>query len=612
VKKTAQKSKLIDLEAHRWIFGSLIVATFYFQTNLADPFNSPKSWIIFLASAWLIGYLVSFRRLITGNRELQIVVSLATVFVVASSVVTIFTNFKFIAIFGDTQRRNGFTSYLSLTIILLAAALFIRTFNARRIYFVALFVSLSSAIYAFMQTNGKDFVKWNNPYNSIIGTVGNPNFAAAVMAVMGVLVVSITLIKSFPKYVRITSPFVGIFLLYLIYKSQARQGLLAYILGVGVFMCIWTLGKNRKLGFAAIGAGIIVFILGVLGMLQMGPLEKYLYKPSVSVRGYYWRAGIEMLKHHPLFGVGMDSYGAFFKQYREVGYPLSYGFEITSSNAHNTFIQFFATGGLLLGVSYLALNAYIFYRAIVGLRKLTGDNKLMLAGVFSAWIAFHAQSLVSIDNIGISIWGWVLGGAIVGLSISNDQQPAEDQKQFAVKRNQINLGRISVSVAASIVPFILIVFLYRGESDSFKSTIQFDKNNATLQAVFKDAQLKVINDPLNDPTYKLRSAMALVSNGFLDQGLPVVKKIYAENPRNMDALNALIWISEQLNQLPEAINYREQMAKLDPWNAVNYLGLGKDYKAQGNLVKSKEMLDKILSFASANPIAEQAKTELAP
>jgi tetratricopeptide (TPR) repeat protein len=308
----------------------------------------------------------------------------------------------------------------------------------------------------------------------------------------------------------------------------------------------------------------------------------------------------------------MDSYGAFFKQYREVGYPLSYGFEITSSNAHNTFIQFFATGGLLLGVSYLALNAYILYRAIVGLRKLTGDNKLMLAGVFSAWIAFHAQSLVSIDNIGISIWGWLLGGAIVGLSISNDQQPAEDQKQFAVNRNQINLGRISVSVAASIVPFILIVFLYRGESDSFKSTIQFDKNNATLQAVFKDAQLKVINDPLNDPTYKLRSAMALVTNGFLDQGLPVVKKIYAENPRNMDALNALILISEQLNQLPDAINYREQMAKLDPWNAVNYLGLGKDYKAQGNLVKSKEMLDKILSFASANPIAEQAKTELAP
>jgi hypothetical protein len=42
--------------------------------------------------------------------------------------------------------------------------------------------------------------------------------------------------------------------------------------------------------------------------------------------------------------------------------------------------------------------------------------------------------------------------------------------------------------------------------------------------------------------------------------------------------------------------------------------LGKDYKAQGDLVKSKEMLDKILSFAkgpNADPIIEQAKVALA-
>jgi type IV secretory pathway VirB2 component (pilin) len=274
VKKQATKSKFIDLAAHRWIFGSLIAATLYFQTNLADPFNSPKSWIIFLASAWLIGYLVSFRSLIKLNRELRTVTILLTIFVLVSLVVTLFSNFKFIAFFGDTQRRNGFISYLSLSLILVATALFIRTFNVRKIYLVAVFVALPSAIYAFMQTNGKDFVKWNNPYNSIIGTVGNPNFAAAVMAVMGVLIVSITLIKSFPKYLRAVSPILGIFLLYLIYKSQAKQGLLAYILGAGVFTCIWLLGKNRKLGFAAISAGIVVFILGVLGMLQMGPLEK--------------------------------------------------------------------------------------------------------------------------------------------------------------------------------------------------------------------------------------------------------------------------------------------------------------------------------------------------
>jgi tetratricopeptide (TPR) repeat protein len=121
----------------------------------------------------------------------------------------------------------------------------------------------------------------------------------------------------------------------------------------------------------------------------------------------------------------------------------------------------------------------------------------------------------------------------------------------------------------------------------------------------------VVNSSLADPSYKLNSALQLVQYGFTDEGMIVAKKILAHDPRNLDAINGLALTSEQLNKIPDAIAYREKMAKLDPWNAVNYLALGKDYKTQGELVKSKEMLDKILSFASSHAIAEQAKTELA-
>ena len=90
-------------------------------------------------------------------------------------------------------------------------------------------------------------------------------------------------------------------------------------------------------------------------MLQIGPLAQYLYKDSVSVRGFYWRAGMKMFWENPLFGVGLDRYGAYFKEFREVNYPLRYGYEITSSNAHNTLIQIFATGGVMVGISYLCV-----------------------------------------------------------------------------------------------------------------------------------------------------------------------------------------------------------------------------------------------------------------
>jgi O-antigen ligase len=170
------------------------------------------------------------------------------------------------------------------------------------------------------------------------------------------------------------------------------------------------------LGRITIIFSTIGFIFSILGMLQIGPLQELLYKNSVSVRGYYWRAGIKMLQENLWFGVGLDNYGSFFKQYREVGYPLKYGYSLTSTNAHNVFIQHFATGGLLVGISYLLLTIFIFWRGIKSIKHFQGDERFVRSVFFIAWLAFQGQSLISIDNIGISIWGWVLGGVVVALS----------------------------------------------------------------------------------------------------------------------------------------------------------------------------------------------------
>ena len=611
MKKTRIPSKSLDQAPVSWLVAGLAFTTLYFQTNLTDPFNSPKMWIIILLASWLTGYIFSSRKLIVNSGTLRNMLITLVFFVISAIFVSLLTDFKYIAVFGDTQRRNGLLSYISLSIIMLSAAFFIRSYNIKRIFTITLFIGLLTAIYSFMQTTGNDFIKWNNPYNSIIGTVGNPNFAAAVMAVMGVIIFACAFIKEFKNYYRFLAIILTFSLFILINLSGAKQGLLSFILGCSIFLIVLIFGNNKKLGIAATVSSAFIFLFALLGMLQVGPLEKYLYKPSVSVRGYYWRAGIEMLKNHPFTGVGMDRYGAYFKQYREVGYPLSYGFDITSSNAHNTFIQFFATGGLFLGLSYLLINAYIFRRALIAFKSLNGDKKIFLSAVFSAWIAFHAQSLVSIDNIGISIWGWVLGGAIVGLSISATTPEIEDRKKFALKSDQINLSRAMVSIVLALTSILIIVSLYRAETNSFQSRANFNLNDPGTKAGFKNLEIKVINTRFIDPSYALYSGMYLIKGGFVEEGLTALKNIYEKDPRNLDALNGLALVSEQAGKNDEAIEYRTELSKLDPWNAVNYLSLGKIYKAKGDLVNMKLMLDKINSFASSDPIATQAKTELA-
>jgi hypothetical protein len=62
----------------------------------------------------------------------------------------------------------------------------------------------------------------------------------------------------------------------------------------------------------------------------------------------------------------------------------------------------------------------------------------------------------------------------------------------------------------------------------------------------------------------------------------------------------------------ESINYRLKISQLDPWNASNYLELGKNYNSQGDEFNTALMLEKIISFAPKHPIAESAKELLAP
>ena len=611
MKSSTQSKKSADLIPVRWIFGGLALVTLYFQTNLTDPFNSPKLWVLLLLASWLSGYVVSFRKVIYSRKPIKNTFSIVAAFVFFALLATIFADFHQTAIFGDTQRRNGFISYISLAIIIIAASIFVRIFNIKNLYLITYFVGTFSVIYALMQTTDNDFINWNNGYNPIITTLGNPNFAAAVMAIMGVITFSAAFNSDFKIHYRAFSILLTALLLFSIYRSNARQGLLSYILGTGLFLVIWLYGKNKKLGVFTILIGIFVVIISILGMLQIGPLERYLYKPSVTLRGYYWQAGIEMFKSHPLLGVGMDSYGYYFKEYRDVTYPLNYGFNLTSSNAHNTFIQFFATGGIFLGAAYLVLNAYILKRAIFALKNLAGNNKLIVAGVFSAWVAFHAQSLVSIDNIGISIWGWVLGGSIIGLSVSVSTPVDEDRRNFHLKPNNINLSRSLISGFSSILAVILISLLYRGENNTYKIMSAFDLQTQAGRDVHKEINLRAINTHLNDPTYKLTAAMNLAQSGFIEEGLTEVLKIHTENPRNLDALNILVRTYEQTNRIPEANIYRAKISQIDPWNADNYLSLGKNYKAQGDLVQAQAMLDKILSFAAGKEIAEQAKIDLA-
>ena len=344
-------------------------------------------------------------------------------------------------------------------------------------------------------------------------------------------------------------------------------------------------------------------------MLQIGPLTNLLYKSSVTVRGYYWRAGIQMLKDNPIFGVGLDRYGAYFKQYRESNYSLNYGFDITSTNAHNVPIQIFSTSGSLVGICYLAILAFVIWRGIIGIKNNYGNNRLAIASVFSAWLAFQAQSIISIDNIGITVWGWMLGGAVVGLSIPDlNLQTVSNGARKRVK--SISLLQPLISGTFVLISIVVVTFCFRSESNMYLQRMVFNPQVEANKAPLHEYALKTVQSPLVEPTYRLNSATNLIANNFVADGVKQLDYLYKLDPRNLDLLIYLANYEEFKGNLAGSNKYRNEIYKYDPWNSKYLLRLGENCKKLGDIPGMQDALNKILKFDRISAESKTAQLEL--
>ncbi len=596
-----------------WVLGGGLLITLYFNSKIQDPFNSPKMWILILISSWLIGHLTQDFDKIKSSKLLSKNFIIVCSFLLALLISATLTDLNYTAFFGENQRRNGWITYFALGIFFISAALYIRLENIRRFIFVSTLTGLVLSFYGMLQISGIDFVSWNNPYNAVISTVGNPNFAAAIMAVMALIIFGPVLQSSFNNIQKIFFLSAFIFILYVIYLSDARQGLLALGLGLAFYINLYVYIKNTKAGVLTSGLFGFIGISSILGMLQIGPLTDLLYKSSVTVRGYYWRAGIEMFKSEPLTGIGVDRYGAYFKEFRESTYPLNYGFTITSSNAHNVPIQIFATAGLFAGLLYLLLMAFVLFQGLKTIRKVEPDQKLLVGGVLSAWLAFQAQSIISIDNIGISIWGWILSGIIVGLATGVDAKDSTatngDKKQIRGSKN-IRLKQPIISGATTFLAILLIVPLYRAESNMYQERMRFDPSNSANTGPLLEYANKVLDGKLVDPNYKLTTVTYLFSVGANNEAVAELEKIVKSDPRSQDAYILLARYYEATSEFQAANKYRELVAKLDPWNSDNYLKMGRNFKSLGNTSGMAESLEKILVFDKNSTESKAAQQEL--
>jgi len=620
IKSTSGKALISPLA---YLVIGVAFITLFVQTQAFDPFNTPKlTALLIIASLFAVRlFSLTEAKFLTKTKTNLLFVTLLAIFTLSGLISVIFSDNLFIALVGDTQRRNGYLAYLALSILCLSSYALISFKNALTISKVTIATGIIFSFYGLMQMSGRDIVAWNNPNNAVIGTAGNPNFASALMAIFGIASITSLFVFTKSRFMQVIAMACFIMCLAAIIGSDSRQGLVALFLGSLFFLTIYVNSNYRKLGPILVLFSLGAFIFVVAGMLQKGPLAYLLYKPSVSVRGYYWEAAVEMFKHNPIIGIGFDHYGYYFKEMRSPNYPLEFGFNITSTNAHNTFLQMFANGGVLLGSSYLALVTATLLVGLKLVKKSSSQNRVIALSLLTVWIVFQAQSFISIDNLAISVWGWFLTGAIFGLYYESTSvnEKVESLQYKSKRQHSISPASILAFVLLVMPSVVISVLLLRTESSISKVNSYFinysnqkDKNNYLSGQIVKelDKNIKIVlNSFFVDPNYKLQVSYTLFDLGDQSSAFNIIKDVVNEFPRNIYAVKAL-GVLQSSFQLEEAIEARNKLSLLDPWNADNYLQLLYMYKSSGDLINAQLMRDKILSFAPGTAQAKSAIEEL--
>jgi O-antigen ligase len=462
-------------------------------------------------------------------------------------------------IYGVFGRQTGFIAYLVLSMVMLSAALLRSKKSFDRIVWSLLAAGAINIIYAAWAILFGDFIGWSNPYGNILGFFGNPNFIGAFLGMFITGSIAFAFSNHFSWAYRTVFVVLGFIALYEIKESHAVQGLV--VTGAGLAMIGFFLVRAKSTGYLLTSLYLfLVAIAGSLalaGALQKGPLTSIIYKKSVSLRGTYWQTGIDMGLDKPLTGVGMDSYGNWYRAFRPdralVDTP---GPKTVTNAAHNVVIDMFSYGGFPLLLSYIGiLLVGIWAIARVTLRNRAYDGTFV--ALATTWLAYQLQSIISINQIGLAIWGWLLVGVLVAYEYTTRPLPESSVKSPAVKQKELVfspqlVGGIGVVVGA------LIAVPPMSADMAWKSALKA-QNVQQVEAALTPSYLKP-----TDSSRLAQAALLLENSKLPDLAYKYAKKGVEFNPDYFDAWRVLYSVSKSTQEDKDLA--LSNMKRLDPKN----------------------------------------------
>ena len=328
-----------------------------------------------------------------------------------------------------------------------------------------------------------------------------------------------------------------------------------------------------------------------------------------------WIVGLKMLRDNPLVGTGLETYFFYFSPLRPVEHAVRFE-GLVSDNVHSVPLGMFSGGGLLLGLTYLALLGVIGAYAARALRRSSGSEQVMIGAVLGGWVAYQIQSSISIDVPGLAYTQWVLAGVLLARGITEDLRvvPLPWTKPLSARARRSTRARTSTPLqrrlAGGLLGVVLLVTLgpLTGplRADMAYRAAQVDLLAGKLQESYDHMQQVVGLEPRNgqyaetlgliyERSGDLQAALVeLERSAQLRPGFASVERLAARaNVVNNDVERAIYWYELALESEPYGPFGLTRAAEF-------YASIGESHRLYERLATYEELNLEILNPVIAN------------
>lgn len=450
---------------------AVVLSTLFISKSFNDNFFIPTFFgIVFILSiAFILQLSTSF--FVTKKAKVNLAFSkidislLAWYFISLLSILisnTIFNNHQFIVFslllflyFAIKQEcKTGFIDIFStFSIILLIAGSF-------------------QVLYGILQFTGK---MQSNTIFKVVGNFGNPGLLSQYLSILFIWFLTVVLFNHQHKGLKIASAvFCSIALVFIIFLFNRASWIILIVcvplllhFRFGIFSFFTKLSLPKK-------TSIVVVLLLLAGAAV--PILYGLKKDSSDGRLFIWKRTAELIKDHPITGVGYDAFSPHFNSYQAAYFKLQPNDE---ANAHiadnigyafNEFLQVMSETGILGLLAFIA----IFIFSIVQLAKYKpsksiNDESFQTIAIVVI-IAFVILSFVAYPFrvIGISPLFFIF------LSIAS----LNDKQLFSFNIEQSKLKLLSGVLIITLFAFVIYEkSQLTAYSDWHKATVAIESGN---------------------------------------------------------------------------------------------------------------------------------------